>query len=102
MMKRSTEIVVLPVHDSFIVHHGYKDELMAMMLGVYCIKYGNIPFPKASKDIIVEITGVAEWDSWSSYPIDHDDLADLLELAETEPSEIRLNLFRAKGVGDGT
>ena len=94
MMKRSPEIVVLPVHDSFIVHHGYKDELMAMMLGAYCVKYGNIPSPKASEEMVVEITGSPEWDSWSSHPIDHNDLADLLELAETEPSEMRLNLFR--------
>ena len=94
MMKHSPEIVVLPVHDSFIVHHGYKDELMAMMLGVYCIKYGNIPLPKASEDMVVEITGAPDWDSWSSRPVDHDDLADLLDLAETVPSERRLNLFR--------
>ena len=94
MMKRSAEIVVLPVHDSFIVHHGYKDELMAMMLGAYCIKYGNIPLPKASEEMVVEITGVPEWDSWSSLPIDYDSPADLLELAEMVPSERRLNLFR--------
>ena len=94
MMKRSTEIVVLPVHDSFIVHHGYKDELMAMMLGAYCVKYGNIPLPKASDDMVVEITGSPEWDSWSSHPIDLNDLADLLVLDETVPSEIRLYLFR--------
>ena len=94
MMKRSPEIVVLPVHDSFIVHHGYKDELMAMMLGAYCIKYGNIPLPKVSEEMVVEITGAPEWDRWSSHPIDHDDLNDLLELAEIVPSEIRLNLFR--------
>lgn len=94
MMKHSAEIVVLPVHDSFIVHHGYKVELMGMMLGAYCVKYGNIPLPKASEDMVVEITGVPEWGSWSSNPIDHDDLNDLLELAEIVPSEIRLNLFR--------
>ena len=94
MMKRSSEIIVLPVHDSFIVHHGYKDELMGMMLGAYCIKYGNIPLPKVSEEMVVEITGSPEWDSWSSHPIDHNDLADLLELAETVPSEVRLNLFR--------
>ena len=94
MMKRSPEIVVLPVHDSFIVHHGYKDELMAMMLGAYCVKYGNIPVPKASEEMVVEITGAPEWGSWSSNPIDHDNLNDLLELAEIVPSEIRLNLFR--------
>ena len=61
---------------------------------VYCIKYGNIPLPKASKDMIVEITGVPEWDSWSSRPMNHDDLDDLLDLAEMVPSERRLNLFR--------
>ena len=94
MMKRSPEIVVLPVHDSFIVHHGYKDELMGMMLGAYCVKYGNIPLPKASKEMVVEITGVPEWGSWSSRPIDRDNLDDLLDLAEIVPSEIRLNLFR--------
>ena len=94
MMKRSLEIVVLPVHDSFIVHHGYKDELMGMMLGAYCVKYGNIPLPKASKEMVVEITGVPEWGSWSSRPIDRDNLDDLLDLAEIVPSEIRLNLFR--------
>jgi len=94
MMKRSPEIVVLPVHDSFIVHHGYKDELIAMMLGAYCIKYGNIPLPKASEDLVVEITGVPEWSSWSSQPVDHDNLADLLDLAEMVPSERRVNLFR--------
>ena len=94
MMKYSQQIVVLPVHDSFIVHHGYKDELMAMMLGAYCVKYGNIPLPKASEDMVVEITGVPEWDSWSSRPIDRDNLDDLLDLAEIVPSEIRLNLFR--------
>ena len=97
MIKRSPEIVVLPVHDSFIVHHGYKDELMAMMLGAYCVKYGNIPLPKASRDMIVEITGVPEWDSWSSRPMNHDDLDDLLDLAEMVPSERRLNLFRKTG-----
>ena len=94
MMKRSPEIVVLPVHDSFIVHHRYEDELMGMMLGAYCVKYGNIPLPKASEDMVVEITGVPEWDSWSVSPVDHDDLSDLLELAKAEPSEMRLNLFR--------
>jgi len=102
MMKRSSEIIVLPVHDSFIVHHGHKDELMGMMLGAYCVKYGNIPLPKASEDMVVEITGVPEWDSWSVSPVDHDDLSDLLELAKAEPSEMRLNLFRARGEGDGT
>ena len=95
MIKRSPEIVVLPVHDSFIVHHGYKDELMAMMLGAYCVKYGNIPLPKASEEMVVEIMGVPEWGSWSSRPIDCDNFADLLELAEMIPSETRLNLFRA-------
>ena len=94
MMKCSPEIVALPVHDSFIVHHGYEDELMGMMMGAYCVKYGNIPSPKASEEMVVEITGSPEWDSWSSHPIHHNDLADLLELAETEPSEMRLNLFR--------
>ena len=94
MMKRSSEIVVLPVHDSFILHHGYKDELMAMMLGAYCVKYGNIPLPKASEDMVVEITGVPEWDSWSSLQIDYDSPADLLELAAMVQSERRLNLFR--------
>jgi hypothetical protein len=67
---------------------------MGMMLGAYCVKYGYIPLPKASEEMVVEMTGVPEWDSWSSHPIDHNDLADLLELAETEPSEMRLNLFR--------
>ena len=94
LINRSSEIVVLPVHDSFIVHHGYKDELMAMMLGAYCVKYGYIPPPKLSKEMMVEVTGAPDWDSWSSRPVDHDDLADLLELAETIPSETRLNLFR--------
>jgi hypothetical protein len=93
-MKRSAEIVVLPVHDSFIVHHGYKDELMAMMLGAYCVKYGIIPSPKASEEMVVEMTGVPEWGSWSSRPVDCHNLAGLLELAETVPSEVRLNLFR--------
>jgi len=97
MIKCSPEIVVLPVHDSFIVHHGYKDELMGMMLGAYCVKYGNIPLPKASEDMVVEITGVPEWDSWSSPPIDYDSPADLLELAGMVPSERRLNLFRKTG-----
>jgi hypothetical protein len=94
LIKRSSEIVVLPVHDSFIVHYGYKDELMAMMLGAYCLKYGYIPLPKLSKEMIVEITGVPDWGSWSSRPVDHDDLADLLELAGMVQSELRLNLFR--------
>lgn len=94
MINRSLEIVVLPVHDSFIVHHGYKDELMAMMLGAYCLKYGYIPPPKLSKEMIVEITGAPDWDTWSSRPVNHDNLADLLDLAETVPSERRLNLFR--------
>ena len=94
LIKRSSEIVVLPVHDSFIVHHGYKDELMAMMLGAYCLKYGYIPPPKLSKEMIVEITGVPDWGSWSSRPVDHDDLADLFDWAEMVPSERRLNLFR--------
>ena len=97
MMKRSTEIMVLPVHDSFIVHHGYKDELMAMMLGAYCVKYDQIPLPQASEHMVVENTGVPEWDSWSSRPIDHDNLADLFDLAEMVPSERRLNLFRKTG-----
>jgi uncharacterized protein (DUF2461 family) len=95
MINRSPEIVILPVHDSFIVHHGYKNELMAMMIGAYCIKYGSIPLPKTSKEMVVEVTGVPEWDSWSARPIDHDNLADLLELAEMVPSERRLNLFCA-------
>ena len=94
MMKRSPEIVVLPVHDSFIVHHGYKDKLMGMMLGAYCVKYGNIPFPKASEDMVVEITGAPEWDSWCSHPVDRANLVDLVHLAEVVPSERRLNLFR--------
>ena len=94
LITRFPEIVVLPVHDSFIVHHGYKDELMAMMLGAYCIKYGSIPLPKTSKEMIVEITGVTEWDSWSPRPIDHGNLADLIELAGMVPSELRLNSFR--------
>ena len=75
---------------------------MGMMLGAYCVKYGNIPLPKASEKMVVESIGVPEWGSWSSRPIDCDNFADLLELAETAPSEIRLNLFRAKGEGDGT
>ena len=93
LINRSPEIVVLPVHDSFIVHHGYKEELMAMMLGAYCIKYGSIPLPKISKEMVVEVTGVPEWDSWSTRPIYHDNLTDLLELAEMVPSERRLWLF---------
>ena len=89
------EIIVLPVHDSFIVHHGYKDELMGMMLGAYCVKYGSIPLPKASDDMVVEITGIPEWYSWSSRSIDHDNPADLLELVQMVPSEQRLNFFRS-------
>ena len=87
-------IVVLPVHDSFIVHHGYKDELMGMMLGAYCVKYGSIPLPQISKEMVVGVTGVPEWDSWSARPIDHDNLSDLLELAEMVPSKRRLYLYR--------
>ena len=65
-----------------------------MMLGAYCIKHGNIPLPKASEDMVVEMTGLPEWDSWSSLPINYNSPADLLELAEMVPSERRLSLFR--------
>jgi len=95
MMKRSPEIVVLPVHDSFIVHYGHKYELMTMMLDAYCVKHGNIPLPKASEDMVVEITGAPDWGGWSSRPVDHANLADLVHLAEMVPSERRLNLFRS-------
>ncbi len=93
MMKRSPEIVVLPVHDSFIVHHGYKNELMAMMLGTYCVKYGNIPLPKTSEDMVVEVAGPPAWASWTSQQLDHDDLTDMLRLADTVPNEVRRMLF---------
>jgi len=53
--------------------------------------------PKASEDMVVEMTGVPEWASWSSLPVDHDSPADLLELAEMVPSERRLTLFRKTG-----
>ena len=94
MIKRALEIVILPVHDSFIVHHGYKDELMAMMLGAYCLKYGYIPPPKLSEEMVVEITGVPEWDSWIPRPVDHDNLFDVVKLAGMVPSERRLEFFR--------
>jgi len=96
LINRSPEIVVLPVHDSFIVHHGHQDELMGMMLGAYCIKYGSIPLPQISKEMVVEVTCVPEWDSWSARPINHHNLTDLLELAEMVPSERRLSLYRPR------
>jgi len=94
MIQRSSELVVLPVHDSFIVHHGHKDELMAMMLGAYCLKYGYIQPPKLSKEMVVEITGVPAWDNSYSRPIDHNNLTDLLDVVKAVPGERRLNLFR--------
>ena len=95
MIQRSSEIVVLPVHDSFIVHHGYKDELVAMMLGAYCLKYGYIPPPRLSKEMVVEVTGVPEWGSWCSQPVNHDNLLDVVSLAGMVPSERRLEFFRS-------
>jgi hypothetical protein len=94
MIQRSPEIVILPIHDSFIVNQGYEDELMAMMLGAYCVKFGQIPSLKVSRDMVVEVTGVPDWDNWPLRAIDKNNLTDLLELSDVVPSEKRLNLFR--------
>ena len=71
-----------------------KNELMAMMSGAYCLKYGHILLPKASKEMVVEVAGVPEWTSWTFRKIDHRDLTNLLDLAKPILSETRLNTFR--------
>ena len=65
-----------------------------MMSGAYCLKYGHILPPKASKEMVVEVAGVPEWTSWTSRKIDHRDLTNLLDLAKPILSETRLNTFR--------
>ena len=39
----SIGVVCLPVHDSFLVHHGYEDELRSKMLECFEKRYGVLP-----------------------------------------------------------
>lgn len=94
LIKQSPDTVVLPVHDSFIVHRGYEDQLRAMMIGAYCLRYDSIPLPKISNEMIVEVAGVPDSSSWRAQPADPNDLADLLDIDEAVPSQLRLSLFR--------
>ena len=40
-IKEKSGAVVLPVHDSFIVHHGYENELAEMMVEEFKIGFGR-------------------------------------------------------------
>lgn len=96
LIQRCSEIVVLPVHDSFIVHHGYETELREAMADAYFQKYGAMPKLKASDEMRVESTGVPDLESWNRQSANDDSLLDLLELSESIPNERRLNLFRSR------
>lgn len=40
-IREKSGAVVLPVHDSFIVHHGYEDELRSMMIEEFKKLFGQ-------------------------------------------------------------
>ena len=95
LIKHYPDMVVLPVHDSFIVHRWHKKKLAAMMHSVFCLAYEKIPTLKASSDMIVEVTGEPEMEDWIDQTIDPDNIQDVVRLLDSIPYERRYNLFRA-------
>jgi hypothetical protein len=48
-------VACLPVHDSFIIHHGYEDELRKKMIELFTEKYG-VP-PTTKNDAVIFANG---------------------------------------------
>ena len=78
---------LLPVHDSFIVHHGYADELKDMMLEIFERDFGNpIEVEQKKKQVI----GVLDDVSLISIPKDVDTVLSLNDVGY----EMRLGAHR--------
>ena len=94
MHRRNSDIVVLPIHDGFICHHGYESELKAMMLGAYTVRFGEMPIPEKTSEMTVEVTGVPNTADWFGLEEDNDDIRRVLDILDATPAERRLNAFR--------
>ena len=75
----------LPVHDSFIVHHGLEEDLLDAMTSVFCSRYGIEPAIK----IRGKIAQAAD-DNHDLLPLDIDEILEALDT----PQDHRLEAFR--------
>ena len=75
----------LPVHDSFIVHHGLEEDLLDAMTSAFCIRYGIEPAIKVSRK-----TAQAADDNREFLRLDVDEILEALDT----PQDHRLQAFR--------
>lgn len=75
-------VPLLPVHDSFICHHGYAEEVRAMMVGIFKKRFGL--------DVKVSGVKVPENDKFKDNQSDLNNLLDYID----RPYEKRLDLFQ--------
>ena len=76
----------LPVHDSFIVHHGLEKDLLDAMTSAFSTRYGIEPAIKITKR-----TMQATEDNHLFLPLDVDEILEALDT----PQDHRLEAFRA-------
>lgn len=80
--KQQGLVPLLPVHDSFICHHGYKKDVLKLMHDIFKARYGvNIQIKESEKKI-EHLSGVSE-----------EDPDELFSYMDT-PFEKRLDYFR--------
>jgi hypothetical protein len=74
----------LPVHDSFLVHHGYEEELKNKMMELFIERYGSVPNLKGKSAIFYR----------SDTPMSDKPTIEELLAANDLPQERRLTAFR--------
>lgn len=79
----------LPVHDSFILHHGLEEDLLHTMTSVFCRRYGIEPAIKIRRRI-----AQAADDNHDLLPLNVDEILEKLDT----PQDHRLEAFRALGL----
>ena len=82
-------IAILPLHDSFIMHHGYENELRDVMDAAFVELTGLTPKIDAKDKVRVESSMNDEFDE----PNPEGEYAEILELLNSG-HEKRLNFFR--------
>lgn len=80
--KQQGLVPLLPVHDSFICHHGYKKDVLKLMHDIFKARYGVTIEIKESEKKIEHLSGVSE-----------EDPDELFSYMDT-PFEKRLDYFR--------
>jgi len=86
----SIGVVCLPVHDSFLVHHGYEEELKSKMLECFERRYGVRPKLKFEEPVFSRYEGAC-----SEHPT-FDEILDKLEHPQDRRLEMHRHLHRSE------